>query len=134
MIDHLSIIVGDIERSRAFYDAVMPTLGHERLMDIEEADFVASGYGPAGSHEPGFWIGLGHDAPGGGAPAPEGQHIAFASAGRAPVDAFHAAGLAAGGQDNGPPGIRAQYHENYYACFLIDPDGHHIEAVCHLPA
>jgi len=64
---------------------------------------------------------------------PDGQHIAFAARSRTMVDAFHAAGLAAGGTDNGPPGLRPHYHADYYAAFLLDPDGHHIEAVCHRP-
>ena len=135
MIDHLSLAVGDIDRSRAFYDRVLAALGHQRLMDVAEADYVASGYGPAGSHEPGFWVGAatGLDEPAMSV-APEGQHIAFACPERSRVDAFHAAGLAAGGRDNGAPGLRPHYHESYYAAFLIDPDGHHIEAVCHAPA
>ena len=137
MIDHLSVAVRDIDRSRTFYDAVMAALGHARLMNEEAADYVASGYGVAGSHEPGFWVGADREPKPDAATevlAPAGQHIAFAAGTRAQVDAFHAAGLAAGGRDNGAPGLRAQYHESYYAGFLIDPDGHHIEAVCHLPA
>jgi catechol 2,3-dioxygenase-like lactoylglutathione lyase family enzyme len=136
VIDHLSVAVRDIERARRFYDRVLGTLGHARLADMQGEDFVASGYGPSGSTEPGFWIGA---ASGAGAAdadwvAPVGQHIAFASFDRDRVNAFHAAGLEAGASDNGAPGIRAEYHPNYYAAFLIDPDGHHLEAVCHLPA
>ncbi len=136
MIDHLSVAVRDMARSRTFYDAVMAALGHARLMNEENEVFVSSGYGIAGSHEPGFWIGA-DSVPRPDAAtevlAPMGQHIAFAAGTRAQVDAFHAAGLAAGGQDNGAPGLRPHYHDNYYAGFLIDPDGHHVEAVCHTP-
>ncbi len=132
MIDHLSLPVADLKRSRAFYDAVLATLGVRRVMDMEEADYVAAGYGGS-EHEPAFWIGAAiAEVP---APVPsEGQHIAFAAPNRAAVDAFHAAALAAGGRDNGAPGLRPQYHENYYAAFVADLDGHHIEAVCHAPA
>ena len=137
MIDHLSLAVADIDRSRTFYDAVMATLGLDRLMNEETEHYVASGYGMAGSDEPGFWVGADAEAkPGSDAEvlAPVGQHIAFTARSRAQVDAFHAAGLAAGGRDNGAPGLRPHYHAHYYAGFLIDPDGHHIEAVCHAPA
>jgi catechol 2,3-dioxygenase-like lactoylglutathione lyase family enzyme len=133
MIDHLSIAVGDFERARRFYDAVLAPLGGRRLMNIEDApDFVATGYG-VHEGEPAFWIGAGKPARAAPAP-PEGQHIAFAAPDRGAVEAFHRAALAAGGRDNGAPGIRAHYHANYYAAFVIDPDGHHIEAVCHKPA
>ena len=131
MIDHLSLPVADFERSRAFYDRVLAALGSHRVMDMEESDYVAAGYGGS-EHEAAFWIGTGK----GLAPAPqpqEGQHIAFSAADRAAVDRFHAEGLAAGGRDNGAPGLRPEYHPNYYAAFVIDPDGHHIEAVCHQP-
>ena len=77
--------------------------------------------------KPDFWIGQGkpNDPP---------IHIAFRADSRAIVDAFYAAALAAGGRDNGPPGLRPRYHENYYGAFVRDPDGHNIEAVCHDPA
>ena len=133
MLDHISLAVSDFERSTAFYDGVLGTLGHRRVMEIDEApDFVAAGYG-ASEHEPAFWIGASRDPAAPGPRAPDGQHVAFAAANRNQVDAFYRAALDAGGADNGPPGIRAHYHPDYYACFVIDPDGHHIEAVCHRP-
>ncbi|MEO1093034.1 MAG: VOC family protein [Pseudomonadota bacterium] len=129
MFDHLSLAVADFDRSRAFYDALLSALGHARVMELDEADYIAAGYGVG--QEPGFWIGAAKP------PSPvrpnEGQHVAFRAADRPTVDAFHAAGLAAGGTDNGPPGLRPDYHPHYYAAFLIDPDGHHLEAVCHQP-
>ena len=131
MIDHISLRVGDLERSRAFYDRVLATLGHGRVMDIDEADYEGSGYGPG--QAPAFAIGAGKEPM--PAPRPEiGQHVAFTAADRATVDRFHQQALAAGGADNGAPGLRPEYHLDYYAAFIIDPDGYHIEAVCHKPA
>ena len=133
MIDHLSVTVADIERARRFYDAVLAPLGGRRMMDVEdEPEFVAAGYGTR-EGEPAFWIGAGKPARGVPAP-PDGQHVAFTAPDRGAVDAFHRGALAAGGRDNGAPGIRAQYHAHYYAAFVIDPDGNHIEAVCHKSA
>ena len=133
MLDHISLAVADFERSTAFYDQALATLGHRRVMEItDQPDFVAAGYGGS-EHEPGFWIGAGR-VPGAPAPVPpDGQHVAFAAADRRMVDAFYRAALQADGRDNGPPGIREQYHPDYYACFVIDPDGHHLKAVCHRP-
>jgi catechol 2,3-dioxygenase-like lactoylglutathione lyase family enzyme len=125
--------VADFARSREFYDRVLAALGHRRVMEGGDVpDYVAAGYG-ASEHEPAFWIGAARE-PGAPAPrSPDGQHVAFAAGSRAMVDAFYAAAMSAGGADNGPPGIRAHYHPNYYACFVLDPDGHHIEAVCRRP-
>jgi len=131
MIDHLSLPVSDYTRARAFYDAVLAALDQHCVMEMDEADFVAAGYG-ADPHEPVFWIGAGKP-PAPVAP-PEGQHIAFRARDRAKVEAFHRAGLDAGGVDNGAPGLRPHYHADYYAAFVIDPDGHHLEAVCHGPS
>ena len=135
MIDHMSLPITDIARSRAFYDAVLAPLGYARVMDEDHAEYVASGYGPdGGDHpEPTFWIGAGVGDDLSVPRLPDGFHLAFAAPDRATVDAFHAAALAAGGQDNGAPGLRHDYHPNYYAAFVIDPDGVHIEAVCHTP-
>jgi predicted lactoylglutathione lyase len=80
-----------------------------------------------GAEKPIFWINS-------GAALRDHVHVAFAAASRADVDAFYKAAMAAGGRDNGPPGIREDYHPNYYAAFVLDPDGHNIEAVCHAPA
>jgi catechol 2,3-dioxygenase-like lactoylglutathione lyase family enzyme len=127
MIDHVSHGVVDLERSKAFYDAA---LGVKRIMDFAEAGYAASGYGAG--QEPQFWIGAGSASE---RPQPsEGAHLAFAAPSRAAVDAFHAAAMRAGARDNGRPGLRPHYHPNYYAALVIDPDGHHLEAVCHAPA
>ena len=120
MLDHASIGVRDLDRSRAFYDAAMAPLGYGRVMDIPQA----TGYGPADS--PQLWIGQTDSAR-----ASTGFHIAFEAPDRAAVDAFYETALAAGGSDNGKPGLRPEYHPDYYGAFVIDPDGHHIEAVCH---
>ncbi len=123
--------MSDYARSRAFYDKALAALGYKIAAEITDApDFVGAGYGPADLPEPGFWIGAAK--PPGPAPiSPEGQHIAFQARDRAAVQAFHAAALAAGGRDNGPPGPRPHYHPDYYAAFVLDPDGHRLEAVCH---
>ena len=128
MIDHVSLGVGDLAASRAFYDAVLAPLGYRRRYDLDDA----SGYGASAPHPlkeqalP-FWIG---HAPAGAALS---GHVCFTAPSRAAVDAFHRAALAAGGRDNGKPGLRPHYHANYYAAFVIDPDGHRIEAVRHTP-
>ncbi len=131
MFDHISLPVSDYARARAFYDVVMAALGHACVLEQDEADYIAGGYGDD-PDEPAFWVGAGK--PPGTITPQYGQHIAFRAPDRAAVDAFHAAGLAAGGRDNGAPGLRPHYHPNYYAAFLIDPEGHHLEVVCHRPA
>ena len=118
MLDHVSIGVSDIERSKAFYDHALKPLGIERLYAEGES---ASGYGA--NLKAFFWIGLRE-------PAQTGSHVAFAAEDRETVDRFHQAALAAGGRDHGPPGLRPHYHEDYYGAFVLDPDGHNIEAVC----
>jgi catechol 2,3-dioxygenase-like lactoylglutathione lyase family enzyme len=125
MLDHVSIGVRDIAASRRFYDAVLATLGYRCL---HEGDHYA-GYGDTQAQ---FWINV-SPAP---VPADErsGLHFCFAAASRAAVDAFHAAALAAGGVDNGGPGLRAEYGPNYYAAFAKDHDGYRIEAYCGAPA
>jgi len=120
-LDHVSVKVSDYGRSQAFYDATLKPLGITRLMDDGQH---FGGYGSEG--KPYFWIGLGGQS--------GGTHVAFTVADRPTVDAFYAAALAAGGRDNGPPGVRAHYHPTYYGAFVLDPDGHNIEAVCHAPA
>jgi catechol 2,3-dioxygenase-like lactoylglutathione lyase family enzyme len=118
MIDHLSLYAADLARSRAFYTAALAPLGYAALMDYG----TVVGLGADG--KPDFWIA-------GGGPVRPIQHIAFVAKDRAAVDAFYAAAIAAGGTDNGKPGLRPQYHANYYGAFVLDPDGHNIEAVCH---
>jgi len=129
MIDHVGIAVTDIARSRAFYEAALAPLGIGLIMevgpDVTEAGGTAIGFGAGG--KPFFWIGDNERVG-------EGTHIAFAVDSRDMVDAFHAAALAAGGTDHGGPGLRPHYHPDYYGAFILDPDGHNIEAVCHKPA
>ena len=122
MIDHVTFWVTDIARSRAFYDRALQPLGLKR---ITGDDHTFAGYGVPGKGY--FWIGQ-HDS------APSGTHVAFAATDRATVDRFYQAALAAGGRDNGKPGLRPQYNANYYGAFVLDPDGHNIEAVCYAPA
>jgi catechol 2,3-dioxygenase-like lactoylglutathione lyase family enzyme len=121
MIDHVGLDVRDYATSKRFYKQVLASLGYEVVMELES---TACGFGREG--KPDFWIG------GRGAPQ-RGVHVAFASADRSTVDRFHEAALAAGGRDNGPPGLREHYHPSYYAAFVLDPDGNNIEAVCHTP-
>ena len=136
MIDHIGLTVRDLEASRAFYDAAFAPLGIEVVMSVtaeETGSYGHLGYGPGADSrdiqagKPSFWIGGGETLTG-------PMHVAFVAATRAQVDAFHAAALAAGGVDNGPPGVRPHYHPNYYGAFVLDPDGRNIEAVCHAPA
>ena len=118
MIDHTGVNVADAVKSKGFYRAALAPLGYEVLMDGE--GFAGFGVAP----KPDFWIGE-------GAPNVPPIHVAFRAETRAQVDAFYKAGMAAGGRDNGAPGIRTHYHPNYYGAFVFDPDGHNIEAVCH---
>lgn len=128
MIDHVGIAVTDTARSRAFYDAALAPIGITLMIEIGGADTEsggdACGYGKDG--RPFFWFGDNETVG-------KGFHVGFAVETRAEVDAFHKAALAAGGTDNGAPGIREIYHPDYYAAFVICPDGHNLEAVCHLP-
>jgi catechol 2,3-dioxygenase-like lactoylglutathione lyase family enzyme len=119
MLDHVTIGVSDIERSRSFYDLALRPLGITRLYADGE---TAAGYGVAPKAF--FWISWR------GLPQ-TGAHVAFAAQDRAVVDRFYAQAIAAGGKDNGAPGIRPNYHPSYYGAFVLDPDGHNIEAVCH---
>lgn len=121
MLDHVTVSVTDLERSKAFYDHALKPLGIGRLYG-DGQDFA--GYGIGGKAF--FWIGRREQVA-------TGAHIAFVAVDRDTVDAFHAAALAAGGRDNGPPGLRPQYHADYYGAFVLDPDGHNIEAVCRAP-
>jgi catechol 2,3-dioxygenase-like lactoylglutathione lyase family enzyme len=121
MLDHVTIGVTHIERSTVFYDKALNSLGIKRLYAEGKA---FAGYGANGKAF--FWIGQREGAQ-------TGAHIAFTATNRATVDEFHKAALAAGGRENGKPGLRPHYHENYYGAFILDPDGHNIEAVCHKP-
>ncbi len=126
-IDHTSLSVSDFAAAKAFYTAALIPLGISVQMEVSQAAgsaFDAAGFGTQG--KPFFWLA------GGGKQTPH-VHIAFAASNRAEVDAFYAAAIAAGGKDNGPPGIRAQYHPTYYGAFVLDADGNNVEAVCHKP-
>jgi catechol 2,3-dioxygenase-like lactoylglutathione lyase family enzyme len=127
MIDHIGIDVNDFERSKVFYTRALAPLGYALLMEVPasvtgQTDVAGFGEAP----KPDFWISRGT------ANRPP-VHVAFRAANRKTVDAFYRAALAAGGKDHGAPGLRLHYHPNYYGAFVIDPDGHNIEAVCHAP-
>jgi catechol 2,3-dioxygenase-like lactoylglutathione lyase family enzyme len=127
MLDHIGLAVSDFARARGFYDQALAPLGIALVMSVgAEATGGAehAGYGSQG--KPYFWIGT-------GGPPSGHVHVAFTAPDRRTVDAFYAAAMAAGGRDNGPPGVRAHYHPNYYGAFVLDPDGHNVEAVCHAP-
>jgi len=119
MIDHMGLLVADLDASVAFYTRALAPLGYALVMRGEGF----AGLGAGGKAD--LWIAAGKPT--------DKQHIALRARGRAEVRAFHAAALAAGGTDNGPPGIRAMYHPDYYGAFVHDLDGHNIEAVCHDP-
>ena len=120
MLDHVGLGVSDLERSKAFFEAALAPLG---VKPVKEIEGIACGLGSDG--KPYFWISERElSAP---------VHVAFTSPDRATVDAFHEAALAAGGRDNGGPGIREIYHPSYYGAFALDPDGNNIEACCHRP-
>jgi catechol 2,3-dioxygenase-like lactoylglutathione lyase family enzyme len=120
MIDHVSLHVSDYARSKKFFAAALAPLGYSVLMEYDGAAGL-------GSSRPDFWIAQAE-------PVSGPTHVCFAATSRAQVDAFQKAALAAGGRDNGAPGLRAHYHPNYYGAFVFDPDGNNVEAVCHLPA
>ena len=128
MLDHVGFAVADAARSREFYEKALAPIGITLIKtvtpDQTEAGGTAHGFGSNG--KPFFWFGDNERVG-------EGTHVAFAVESRALVDAFHAAGLAAGGTDNGAPGLRPHYHPDYYGAFIFDPDGNNIEAVCHRP-
>jgi catechol 2,3-dioxygenase-like lactoylglutathione lyase family enzyme len=127
IIDHVGIGVSDFVRSREFYTRALAPLGIELISEVT-AEMTGNrshtGFGAGG--RPQFWISS--DASG-----QDQQHIAFATRSREVVGAFHEAALEAGGTDNGAPGFREMYHPNYYGAFVLDPDGHNVEAVCHEP-
>ncbi|WP_434419805.1 VOC family protein [Nannocystis pusilla] len=119
MLDHLNLNVRDLPRSARFYAAALAPLGAVTAYE----DASTAGFGLPGA--PQLWL----------APAGEAQplHLAFRAKNREEVRRFHAAALAAGARDNGEPGLRPHYHPNYYAAFVLDPDGHNVEVVCHTP-
>ena len=124
LIDHIGLAVSDSKASKAFYLACLKPLNIELVVELDGDDKGWMGFGRGDSAE--FWFG-----PDDKAQYP--MHIAFRAENRAQVDAFYQAALAAGGRDNGASGLRAIYHPDYYGAFVLDPDGHNIEAVCHHP-
>ena len=128
MLDHVGFAVDDAEQSKKFYEQALAPLGISLIMSVTpeqtEAGGTAHGFGSDG--KPFFWVGDNERVG-------EGTHVAFAVDSRAQVHAFYEAALAAGGRDNGAPGLRPHYHPNYFAAFVFDPDGINIEAVCHRP-
>jgi catechol 2,3-dioxygenase-like lactoylglutathione lyase family enzyme len=125
MIDHAGLTVSDFAKSKAFYARALAPIGYQLIMELPASvtgrgDIAGFGVPP----KPDFWIG-------GGRPNTPPVHVAFRAKSRAMVDAFYQAALAAGGRDNGAPGLRPHYHPNYYGAFVLDLDGHNIEAVCH---
>jgi len=127
MFDHVGFSTPDYAGMTAFYAKALAPLGIACLMEVTEEMTGGEAFSGFGRERPQLWIGTGerHEP---------GIHIAFTAESRAAVDAFHAAALAAGGRDNGQPGLRPQYHADYYGAFVLDPDGHNIEAVCHKSA
>ncbi|MEO1790645.1 MAG: VOC family protein [Cyanobacteria bacterium J06629_19] len=128
MFDHLSIGVSDLAQSLAFYDAALKPLGINQMFAMSDRGIAAY----IGADQISFWLYSkgAEKAALGEFPSPPRFHLAFRSADRASVDAFYEAAMAKGGTDEGPPGIRAQYHPNYYAAYVRDPNGYKIEAVC----
>jgi catechol 2,3-dioxygenase-like lactoylglutathione lyase family enzyme len=126
MLDHIGIGVSDFARSRAFYDKTLAPLGVTLIMEVmaeQTGDHPAAGFGS--EQKPDFWFGTSPDV--------ARAHVVFIAPTRVAVDAFYKVVLAAGGKDNGAPGLRPHYHANYYGAFVLDPDGHNIEAIRHLP-
>ena len=127
MLDHVSVGVNDLDRSRRFYDAVLAPLGLVRLLDFENR---GSDYGAMAAP---LGVELTITVEPGVAPS-RGMHLCFRAPDGAAVRAFHAAAVRMGATSDGEPGLRSHYHSDYYAAFVLDPDGHRLEAVCHAPA
>jgi catechol 2,3-dioxygenase-like lactoylglutathione lyase family enzyme len=128
MLDHIGLSVTDYKKSKDFYERALSPLGYAFLFEVPKEHTGGIGVGGFGlAPKPEFWI------DGAGKPSPK-LHVAFKAKTRAAVDAFYKAAIAAGGRDNGKPGLRPHYHEHYYGAFVFDLDGHNIEAVCHSPA
>lgn len=123
MFDHMGFDVRDLKKSKKFYETALAPLGVKLIVYLEE--WKAAGFG---TDRPRFWLGEGKPTNG-----DDDVHLCFSAKNRAEVRAFYEAAIKAGGRDNGPPGLRPMYHENYYGAFVLDPDGNGIEACCHLP-
>jgi len=129
MLDHISLVVADLPRSVGFYCAAPAPLSIVKRVELSAemtGTSAYAGFGAAAEMRSFFWIGTGSQPSG-------AVHVAFTAQTRGQVDEFYRAALAAGGKDNGPPGIRAHYHPDYYGAFVRDPDGHNIEACCRTP-
>jgi catechol 2,3-dioxygenase-like lactoylglutathione lyase family enzyme len=126
MIDHIGLAVTDIARSRAFYEAALAPLGIRTIEVLDPSQTESGGTAVMMGDDGIFFVIADNEAVG------EGTHVAFCAKSRDQVDAFYAAAMAAGGRDNGAPGLRKRYHPDYYAAFVHDPDGINVEAVCHL--
>lgn len=137
MLDHMTFRVTNIARAKAFYSAALAPLGYSVCFEGQFGSNILGFAYPDASEADGkkadVWF-IDGPSPWGGPAASTGCHLAWRAATRAQVDAFHRAALAAGGRDNGPPGLRPDYHAHYYGAFVIDPEGNNIEAVCHAPA
>jgi catechol 2,3-dioxygenase-like lactoylglutathione lyase family enzyme len=124
MIDHMGIPVSDYARAKAFYLQALAPLGYALVMEVKQSEHDSPAAGLGADGKPDFWLG-------GEGGLDHAVHVAFSAPDRGAVDAFYRAAMAAGAKDNGGPGLRPEYHPNYYAAFVLDPDGHNIEAVCH---
>lgn len=136
MLDHMTFRVADIQRAKAFYSAALAPLGYSLCFE-GNFGFNVLGFDYADPSEPSgrkadVWF-VDGPSPYGGPATTSGCHLAWKAASRAEVDAFYRAAIAAGGKDNGAPGLRPDYHPHYYGGFVIDPEGNNIEAVCHRP-
>jgi catechol 2,3-dioxygenase-like lactoylglutathione lyase family enzyme len=124
MIDHVGLAVSNMDRSKPFYVAALKPLGIAVVMEVTAEQTGGDAHAGFGKDDKAFfWIGGGEKPKG-------GTHVAFAARTRGDVDSFYRAALAAGGRDNGAPGLRPHYHPNHYAAFVLDPDGNNIEAAC----
>jgi catechol 2,3-dioxygenase-like lactoylglutathione lyase family enzyme len=127
MIDHIGFSVSDIERSKTFYVDALKPLGIGVVVEVSAEQTGADAHAGFGKDNRAFfWIGAGAKPKG-------GTHLAFVAGTRAEVDSFYRAALAAGGKDNGAPGLRPHYYPNHYGAFVLDPDGNNVEAVCRQP-
>ncbi len=127
ILDHVGYAVSDYAASKTFYQKALAPLGITLIMEVTKEMTGGTEHAGFGITKPDFWIGTGHAAS-------AGVHVAFATSDCATVDAFYQSALAAGGKDNGAPGLRPHYHKDYYGAFILDPDDNNVEAVCHTAA
>jgi catechol 2,3-dioxygenase-like lactoylglutathione lyase family enzyme len=136
MLDHMTFRVTDITRAKAFYSAALAPLGYTLSFEGNYGSNILGFAHPDPSEPDGkradVWF-IDGPSPYGGAKSTTGCHLAWRASTRAQVDHFYKAAIAAGGKDNGAPGLRPHYHPNYYGAFVLDPEGNNIEAVCHTP-